>query len=356
MAFLDMTNELTGTLPGLSPMLAQIYINRAFKEVLAKRNWSFLVTDGVVVCPTQITTGTAILTQYTATVTLDSAGSAAIAAQLLVGAVPGILNLQIRFGSVPTSGQIYSIVAFDDTAPAAVILTLDRPVVEATSAAASFQIYRCYVTPPITDFLRWESFVDYPNAIRITGDKLRRTSAQLDVSDPQRASQGLAYFLASWGGNRISDPVTGATIPNSLSSQSTPIYELWPHPVQGQTFYVRFRRKGASLVQPTDELPDQIPETLVIQRALANHAYPFAKANVANFPTFKGANWTELILTASKNVIELLLDAKRNDDAQQLQTVWSRGHGLRAGRPFGRYAEPEYVVDSNYLQAHLVRF
>lgn len=351
-----MTNELTGTLPGLSPLLAQIYINRAYKEILAKRAWSFLVTDGVVVCPTQITTGTVALTQYQTTITLDAAASAAIAAQLIAGAVPGILNFQIRFGSVPTSGQVYSVVAFDDTVPAAVILTLDRMVVEATSAAASYQMYRCYVTPPITDFLRWESFVDVANAIRITNDKLRRTSAQLDVSDPQRASQGLAYFVASWGGNRIGNPITGATIPNALTNQSTPIYELWPHPVQGQTWYVRFRRKGEDLSQPTDELPDQIPDTLVIQRALANHAYPFAKANVANFPTFKGANWTDLILTATKNVNELLLDAKRNDDAQQLQTVWSRGHGLRAGRPFGRFGEPEYVVDSNYLQGHLIRF
>ncbi len=36
MALLDLVGELTGTLPGLSPILAQTYINRALKSVYDK--------------------------------------------------------------------------------------------------------------------------------------------------------------------------------------------------------------------------------------------------------------------------------------------------------------------------------
>lgn len=356
MALLDMVSELTGVLPGLSPMLAQRYVNRALTDIYNKRRWSFLVTDGVLVCPTQIVAGSANITQYTNSLILDAAASAAIASQLTVGAVPGIQQMQIRFGSSPTNGQVYSIDAFDATVPAAIVLTLDRVVQEQTNTASPFQIYRCYVTPPVTDFLMWESIVDVANAIAIVGDRLRLTSWMLDRRDPQRAAQGLAYFLASWGGDRISDPTTGATVPNATVNASTPIYELWPHPTAGQTFYTRFRRRGEELINPTDELPDQIPETLVVTRALGWYAYPFAQANVSNFPTFKGANWPSMILQARAQFSEVLLDTKRNDNESQLQDVTSRGHGLRTGRPFGRFGDMSYPIDSDFIQSHLLRF
>lgn len=356
MAFLDMIAELTGVLPGLSPMLAQKYISRALIDIYNKRGWSFLITDGVVVCPTQIVDGSASITQYSETVTLDAAGSAAIASQLGSSAVPGIQRMQIRFASSPTNGQVYSIHGYDDSTPTAVVLTLDRVVVENTNPTSPIQIYRCYITPPITDFLTWTSIVDVSNAIAITGDRLRMTSSALDMRDPQRAAQGLAYYLASWGGNRITDAGTGATNPEALDNASTPIYELWPHPTSGQTFYIRMRRKGEELVNPTDELPQQIEEALVVTRALGWYAYPFAQSNISNFPTFKNAAWVSLIATARAQFNELLLDAKRMDNEQQLQDVWNRGHGLRVGKPFGRFGDVSYPVDSNFLQSHLIRF
>lgn len=356
MAFLDMIAELTGVLPGLSPILAQKYINRALIDVYNKRRWSFLITDGVLVCPTQIVQGSANITQYSDTLTLDASASAAIASQITVGAVPGLLQMQIRFASSPTNGQVYSIDDFDATNLAAVILTLDRVVQENTNAVSPIQIYRCYVTPPIPDFLTWVSIVDLANAITIAGDRLCQTSRMFDFRDPQRAAQGLAYWLGAWGGNRIDDAVTGATVPNSTKDASTPIYELWPHPTSGQTFYCRYARKGEPLVQQTDQLPHQIDETLVVTRALGWYAYPFAQANISNFPTFKNAAWVSLIADAKMMFRELLMDAKRNDNEQQLQDVWNRGHGLRTGKPFGRFGDMGYPVDSNFMQSHLIRF
>ena len=357
MALLDLIAELSGRLPGYPPQLARTHINRALSSIYGERNWSFLVTDGVLVCPAQVISGTVNVTQYSADVTLDATASAAIASQLTVGAVPGILQLQFRIqGTPPAAGPIYSIIDFDDSVPAAVVLTLDRVVQEATNATASYAIYRCYVTPPIPDFKKWESLVDPANAITLTGQRLTATSSDFDRSDPQRTATGLSYWLGSFVGNRISNPSTGATVPNATVDQGTPIYEFWPQPTTGQTWYVKFRRKGDTLTAPGDEPPSQIEPNLIIQRVLYEHAYPFAAANVANFPSFKGANWPSLILGARAAYDKELLDAKRNDNEQALQDVWNRGHGLRTAMPFGRYDVPGYPIDANFMQSHLIRF
>jgi len=359
MALLDLEAELAGTLPGLSPLLARKYINRALETIYGERLWSFLLTDGVLVCPAQILVGTVAITQYSNTITFDAVASAALQDQITGAAAPGILQLQIRFTAAPpAAAQIYSIVDFDNTVPAAVVLTLDRSVQEATNALSTYTVYRCLVVPPIPDFLRWESLVDPANAITLAGQRLTMSSTWFDTRDPQRSSTGLAYWLGAWGGNRIDNPVTGTTVPNATVDQGTPIYELWPHPTSGQSFYCRFRRKGELLTQPTDTQPPGISDHLIIQRALYAHAYPFAAANAANFPSFINRNWLSLILAAKAEYRTELLDAKKNDQEQQLQStdVWNRGHGLRSAVPFGRYDVPGYPIDSNFLQSHHIRF
>lgn len=358
-ALLDLVSELSGTLPGLSPLLATKYINRALTHIYTERTWSFLLTDGVLVCPAQITAGTAAITQYSPTVTLNAAASAAVQTQVLGTAEPGIQQLQIRFTlTAPAASQVYSIIGADNTNPAAVVLTLDRDVLEATAVTSGYAIYRSLVVPPLPDFLRWEALTDVANAITIAGQKLTTTAAHFDWLDPQRTANGLAYWLGAWGGNRISDASTGATVPNATADAGTPIYELWPSPTSGQTFYARFRRKGATLTNPTDEAPAGISDDLILSRALYRDAYPFAAANVANFPQMKHANWLSLIVAARAAYREALLLAKKTDVEQALQTadVWNRGYGLRSRTSFGRADGLGYPIDSNFLQSHLIRF
>lgn len=355
MAYLDLVAELTGTLPGLSPLLAQKYINRAWEEIRDVRLWSFLTGEAAVVCPSVVTTGTAAVVQYTDTVTLDAAASAALLAQTQVGAVPGLTNMAIRFGTVPAVGQVYSISAADATIPAAIVLTLSRLVVDATDAAASIQVYRPYITPPIADFLTWTSLVDMTNAFTIAGDRLTKTSTYFDRRDPQRQAQGLAYFCGNFLGSVVADPATGVVVPNPNVAAGSNTYELWPHPTQGQTFWAKFRRKGTAFAAATDAPPAVISEGLILTRALAWHAYPFAQANQANFPTFKGVNWMQLILDAKASYRDELRDAKRNDEEAAPQQVWNTGHGLRTGAG-GFKGISDFPIDSNYLQSHLVRF
>lgn len=355
MAYLDLVAELTGTLPGLSPLLAQKYINRAWEEIRYARLWSFLTVEAAVICPSVVTTGTAAVVQYTDTVTLDADASAALLAQASPTAVPGLTNMAIRFGTVPAVGQVYSISAADATNPAAIVLTLSRLVVDSTDAAASIQVYRPYIVPPIPDFLKWESLVDMTNAFTIAGDRLNKTSKYFDMRDPQRQAQGLAYFCGNFLGSYIPDVATGVVVPNPNVPAGSNTYELWPHPTSGQTFWAKFRRKGTNFTGPADAQPSMIPDDLIIKRALGWHAYPFAQANQANFPTFKGVNWMQLILDCKASYRDDLRDSKRNDEEAAPQQVWNRGHGLRAG-VWDFKGVNDFPVDSNYLQSHLVRF
>ena len=354
MALLDMVAELTGTVPGLSPILAEKYIQRAWEHIRNKRLWAFLSIDAAIVCPAVVQSGTVAITQYSSTIVLDATAGAALLSQNQLTSVPGLTNLQIRFGATsPAMGQVYNIVACAEAPPLTpVTLTLDRVVQEATDAAATFQVYRCYVTPPITDFLRWESIVDMANAIK---PKLDFSSAYFDSMDPQRSSQGLAYFMGRYVGVWVPDPSTGATSPNPNVEQGSMLYELWPHPTNGQVFYTRIRRRGTDLLTIADSQPDAIPDDLIITRALYHDVYPFVGANVGNFPSFKGVGIGQLIATKRSDYEDLLQTAKRNDDETAQQSVLSRGHGLRTNRHVFKGDNLGYPIDADYIQSHLIR-
>lgn len=338
MSFQSMSAELTGLLPGLSPFLADTYINRAWRDVRDARLWAFLQEDAGIFCPVQVTSGTVSITQFSATVVCDATASAA----LLAISLPSPLDLtalQIRFGGSSGSAQVgpvYSITAVDETDPTAVELTLDRVVQQATDADAGYQCYRCYITPTTDDFLAWQSVVDMTNGWYL---RLNYTSSEFDRRDPQRQAQGLAYYLGAFKGNPEDEP--------------KPRYELWPHPTSGESFYARYRRQGEDFSSPTDVPPVIIPESLIVQRTLAFYAYPWANINQQRFDGLKGVNWITQILEAKKQYQMQLLDAKRQDDNQELSTVFARGHGLVTGSR-GFKGMTNFPIDSNFMQSHLV--
>lgn len=345
MALLDLISELTGTLPGLSPQLAKKQIQRAWQDIQNVRRWSFLGVDGFIVCPVMVTAGSFNIQQYTSTVTADATASAALLA--FVTGTPLLTQMQIRFGgsNTLTAGQIYRIMAVDDSTPTALVLTLDREVVEITNTVSTYQCYRCYITPPQDNFLAWNQIVDMTYGFPL---KLNWTSGAFDVRDPQRTSQGDAYYCGffraagAYGSNNTAD---------ANQEQGAPIYELWPAPTSGRTFYARFQIKGLDLSQQTSTQPNQIDDQLILERAYGWYSYKFAMANTQNFPTLKNANWAAMIQASRGEYKELLTAAKRNDDAMALQMVWNRGHGLRRG-PGGI----PFPIDAGYIQAHLLNF
>ena len=330
MAYLDLTNELAGTIPGLSSILSATFVNRAWRAIRDERLWSFLVGTGTVVCPAQLTAGTVTVTQFSTTVTFDVAATAALVPFTVLGATPPLTALQFR-----VNGQsLYRILAITATSPH-LIVTIDQPFREGSGAGQRYQVYRAYVQAPVADFLKWSSLDDFQNGYAITKDRLSYSRAVFDRRDPQRQSQGLAYYL----GEYQTDPVTGL-----------PIWELWPHSVQGQTFVVEFRRQGPTFLLPGDVAPPIIPDTLIMERAQGWHGYPWAQANRGRFPQLGKTDFVELKLSAQKDYMRDLLIAKRQDDEIALQRVYNRGRLGSGGR---QLAGP---ADARYWQSHPIPF
>src|SRR6185437_500585 len=100
MTYQELTSELAGRLPGLSPFLAQRFVERAWQDVRNRRLWSFLLVDGAVVCPPQITAGTATIDQFSQTVTMSADATTALTPYL--NGTPLLTQMQIRFGGSST--------------------------------------------------------------------------------------------------------------------------------------------------------------------------------------------------------------------------------------------------------------
>lgn len=337
MAFADLAAEVSGMLPGASPLLCETWVKRAWRAIRDKRLWSFLVVDDSIVCPTQITAGSLAIVQYSNTVTADATASAALAAVGTLIETP-FETLAFRFGSLGTTSQIYRIISVDQTVPTALVFTLDRAIVEASDSASEYYAYRPYIIAPVPDFLRWISIVDMVNGWKVNQDF---TSVMFDKVDPQRQSLGQAY---NWG-----------YAMTSFDEPPLPIYEAWPGPTSGQKFYVRYRRQGLDFSAPDDVQPALIPDALIVQWALGYYAYPWCRVNAGHFPALAKVNWTSAIQESMEQIhgvrgryVGLLQDAMRQDDNQATQSVWNRGHGLRRAPTF------PYPVDANFIQSHLV--
>lgn len=327
MSFSDLASQLVGELPGLSPFLAETHIKQAWLDVCKARLWSFLMVDGAVVLPVQITAGTVTTTLNSPTVLCDAAASAALLPY--VAGVPLLTQLQIR-----TQGQsIYSISSVDSTVPTALVLTLSADFVGPTAAAGqSYQVYRCYITAPSADFLRWESFDDFQNGYAITGDRISRSRMEFDRRDPQRQSEGQAYFLGE----------------NRGQLTASVFWEFWPHPTNGQVFIATYRSKGSApdFSDPASTPPPIIPDSLILTRAFGWYSYRWAQANRGAFPRYARYDFQGLTSNAVNQYNREMLDVKRIDDEQALQTVYNRGRG---GRGNGGLLGP---ADAKYWQSH----
>ncbi len=332
MSYAALSSELSGNLPGLSGYLADDWIKRAWRKIRDARLWSFLITDDAIVCPTQLTAGTYSIIQYNNQVTADAVASAAF---LTLNPVVTPFNfMQLRFQGPATTSEIYNIEALDTSNPSALVFTLTRIVEEPTNAASGYLCYRPYIVAPVTDFLRWISVVDMENGWKLYTD---RSSAAFDAIDPQRQALGQAYYMGYYKASN-----------EAANVASLPIFELWPGPTQGQTLYVRYRRRGADFSAPDDVQPDMIPDDLILQAALGFYAYPWAMANPGQFPSFAKVNWMQLINDAKKTYMAMMIDAKRQDDNQMTQSIIRRGHGLRDASTF------PYPIDASFISSHLV--
>lgn len=315
MAFLQMWSEIVGTIPNLSAFLAQKYVKRAYRDICDSRSWSFKQQSGYVSAPNLISDGTVTVVLGSDQVIVDALAASAIDAVYNDPMSP-LLNRQFRL----PLGPLYGMTTWDF---ATRTLTLDDVYQGASATAQAYQIYQALYPAPVPTFQRFLSIADPNNAYPFT--RVHVPKALLDRRDPQRSAQGQPYFCIDYG----------------AAADGSPLFEFWPHPIAPETFTLTYLVYSTVLESPTDTVPDVIPESLIISRAVLRYAIPWAMANQGRFPQLKGINWAQLIALHKESYERDLARTKQSDDGRKLATRILRAHqGL--GPP----------IDANFAQSH----
>lgn len=294
MPFQTLWSELVATVPRIDPLAAQKYVNRAWRNVRSARLWSWLTTEGVLVAPQLISSGTVTVTQFSNTVQLDAVAGPAL--NNLTN--PLITQRQFRVG---TGGRIYNITGYNPLSSPAT-LTLDGFYMEQSASGQPYMVYRCYYTPAdlngnvITDFQSFIGMVNTTQGYAIVGENLRKTKKEIDARDPQRGAFDNSYVVATY----------------KVDSNGNPIYELWPHPTVQAPYLFLARRQGLPLSN-TQDLPATLSADLVVTGAL-NFAYDWAVVNAGRFPELKGVDWQLAKAENLRKYQKMLDDARRKDD------------------------------------------
>jgi hypothetical protein len=238
MSLRTITAALRGEVPGTSDAQLKLYVNEALKLIYNDQKWSFQLQTGGWFTPgllgqnpsnptLGVSPGTITVNTYDTTITGDATASAAWLA--LVGR-PFLTEYQIRTPYY----SLYSIIAVDDTDPAAVVLTIDRPWMEPDQSAAQYMCYQAYFPAPVTtdDFKRFIAIRDTTNAIDIDFWSLRQDD--LAVKDPQRTVFNLPCYAVPF---QVDQRPNSATLGQML-------YELWPNPLSALPYTINYMRRG----------------------------------------------------------------------------------------------------------------
>lgn len=295
MGFQAYSTELLGHVPKLPIALARKQINRAWEAIRRRRLWSFLIRETLVLFPDAISAGTVTVTQGSNVITGDATAAAAWTAVALAN--PPLLQRQFRYGNV-----IYNITAITTAVNPNDTLTLDMPIGASSVSGASYSIYVAYVPAPSTDFKRWKSTVDPQQGFSLARHVPRQ---YLDLVDPQRSSSGQALRIADY----------------KTQSDGRQIFEWWPHQTAANFFHAMYEVRGVNFADDDEELPVQIPESVLIDYALAYFAYPWANANQNRFPDLKGTNWLLLATDTKKNIERAIIELRRDDEEAVQQQI-----------------------------------
>lgn len=291
MAYLDMTQELTGALPKLPYPYARTLINRAWRDVCRRNLWSFQLYESNWTTPNIVNAGAASVTIGSNQVVLNAQASAAVNA---IGTYPSpVTARQFRVGI----STIYNIWAA--TTGPSVTLTLDRPYTDATAAAAGYQISQCYYAAPFQDHRSWVNIRDILNFNNLN---LTLSRKELDFRDPQRSLWWIPTNCVYYQNDQ--NPVS--------PTFGFPLYELWGPPQYELVYQTYGIRKGALLQKDTDTLPPAVGEDCVLALA-RSYAYEWAEANKGDQPRQATSDYRFLIGMAQAEYKRLAADYRKDD-------------------------------------------
>jgi len=304
MSFIDYYSELRGFFPKLDVFLAQKLVNRAWNDIQKKRLWSFLIQDSALLCPGIVSAGTADVTQYSDTVTVDATAAAAI--NLISIATP-VTQQQFRLPGFP----VYNILTWDGTNT----IVLDRLYAEGSATGVPYNIYQCYYSVPNDlNFRKWLSVYDPINAYPLY---LNKSSQDFDRWDPQRQSISMPYFLGYY-----------------KRTNGQALYELWPVPTENIGYRCKWLTAYQDFLNDADALPATISETMLMERAQFL-ACEWAEKMAGTYKELAGVNWPRAKADHWATYLKLERDAELEDeDTFQTNLIDNNDSDVTDGYPF----------------------
>jgi hypothetical protein len=320
-----MYSELRGQVSKLPISFAPTLINRAWREIRERNLWSFNLYESVFITPPVVNSGTVTVVQGTSMVTFDLAVAVpALLASQAANPFSPITVRQFRSGTGGGFGGIYNIIALNFGTGVA---TLDRVMGEPSGTNVAYLVFQDYYTPPFKDHRLWLSV---RNPTLFLDMELDMTRSWVDERDPQRTWYQFPTHVIPWGID-----LRGQGTINASATLGFPLFELWGVPVSPYTYQCYGLRSGTDLVNPTDALPLQVGEDLVIAKAKV-YAYEWAEANKSMAPRMTGPDYKFLIGLAAEETKRLLTMYRLRDKDFIDNWFSSRGPAL-ASRAYGYY-------------------
>ncbi len=278
-----MMAELRGSIPKLPYAFTKTLVNRAWRNIREANLWSFQISEWAWITPPPLTTGSATFAQGFNTVAFDTNAQAAITSWQAANPYALLTTQQFRGGNVAGLSGVYNIIGYDSSTG---IATLDRIYADPSGSAASYTIFQCYYVPPMDDFF---GLLSVRNMQMFLDLDLDHTRSWVDARDPQRSWYQFPTHVIPWGADQRGVGVTGSS-GQSLQSATAGrmMFELWGIPITPFTYDVYALRRGTDLVNPTDALPVQIGEDMVLELA-KYYAYEWAEANKDQMPRTSGS-------------------------------------------------------------------
>lgn len=310
-----MVAELHGSVPKVPISYCRTLVNRAWREIREANLWSFNLFESSWISPALISAGTVTTVQGLNQVTFDATAIAA----LVSAPYSLITQRQFRIGV----GGIYSIIGYDSGTG---IATLDRIFADPSATGAAYQVYQVYYPTPMADFRVWLSVRNPQQFIDLV---LTTTRAEIDAMDPQRSWYQFPTRVVPYGIDlRGQGQVDGSGNPLSSSTLGFPMFELWGQPVSPYTYQCYGIRRGTDLALPTDTLPLQVGEDLVMMKA-RGMAYEWSEANKEMSPRSVGPDYKFLRGGAEADYKKLLVKYRLVD--KDFIDNWFTSHKLNPG-------------------------
>ena len=284
MSLIDMSSELAEAIPGLDRIYAKKLVKRAYRVVRDSNLWSFQLQQGGFSTPNITTAGSITITAPGIGATTITGDAVASAAWLALPFYFSPTVQQIRANGY----SIYSVIAMDQTNPAAVVLTLDRPFVDPLPflTGVGYQMFGAYIPAP-KGFKRWLNVADMFNCWALDIWTGRRSVNQ---TDPARLYTSNPDTIMGIGTDQ-----RGIGTTNASATLGQQLYELYPNPSTAISYQWYAVLSGPELVNNSDEVPYPITQDVVLEKA-KTYAYEWAegrkdvmaaKGSGANYLTLK---------------------------------------------------------------------